>query len=152
MINDIVCVLDIKPFFSTRRHPAHPVSALIPHQRDTSSVVTKRRHGQLWWIQEQACNRAFGLIFRVHHRIELIWSMRMNALHKAVRMSPYILVYSNYCVRGHGLKIAPGGTSLDNNNKISITTASSQKIIKDSESYVSGLFYCLFCSWIWNNY
>ena len=37
--------------------------------------------------------------------------------------------------------IAPGGTSLDKKNKISITPASRQKTRTDSASYVSGLFF-----------
>ena len=41
-----VCCLH-KTVLSTRRRPAHPVSALILRPRDTSSVVTKLRHRQL---------------------------------------------------------------------------------------------------------
>ena len=38
--------LHVGPFFSTRRHPANPVSVpILPLETDTSSVVTKPRHG-----------------------------------------------------------------------------------------------------------
>jgi len=54
-------------------------------------------------------------------------------------MSPYIIYVwtrtTSFELRGHGLHIASGGTSLDKNTKISITTSSSQKITTDSESY-----------------
>ena len=71
-------------------------------------------YNTLWWIQ-QAWKRA--LIVRAHDRNELIWSIGMKALHTAVRMSPYKRVNSDHCVSGHGLNIAPGGTSRDKNRK-----------------------------------
>ena len=55
----------------------------------------------------------------------------MKALHKAIRMSPYIRVDSNYCARGHGLNIAPWGTSRDKNNKTSIDNCSESIENKD---------------------
>ena len=73
----------------------------------------------VWWIQQQGWFCAFRLMSREHHRVELIWSIRMNALHKAVRISPSIRVDSNNSVRGHVLNIAPGGTSREKNNNIS---------------------------------
>ena len=33
-----VCVLHIKPFLSTRRHPAHPAPALILHRREIQAL------------------------------------------------------------------------------------------------------------------
>ena len=46
-----VCVRSHHTVLSTRRHPAHPVSMQILHpiKRGTSSVVTKLRHGQLFY-------------------------------------------------------------------------------------------------------
>ena len=97
----------------------------------------------LWWIQPLAWNRAFGLLFRAHHRIELISSIRMNSLH--VRPFEWAHIYVWMCTPTIAfvvtvLTFAPGGTSRDKNNKISITIASlQQKIRSDSESYGSGL-------------
>ena len=48
-----VCCLH-KTVLSTRRRPAHPVSALILHPRDTRSVVTKPRHRQLRCTRQTA--------------------------------------------------------------------------------------------------
>ena len=42
-LNIRVLALKIEQFFSTRRHPAHPVSVPIRPARDTSSVVTKQQ-------------------------------------------------------------------------------------------------------------
>ena len=110
-MNSIVFLSNLLPYFSSS----------LPHVSKSGVHIAVSIPASVRRIQQQAYNRAFGLMFRAH-------SIRCI----------YIRVDSNYCVRRHGWNTFPKGTSREENNKISITAASPQKIRPDSESYVSG--------------